>query len=223
MNKASLIISAVLISTMLSIFSLVSCEQNPVTSQSSTYNEVIIGEQMWMKENLNVDKFRNGDSIQQAKTDEEWLKARDNKEPAWCYFNNDPTNGTKYGKLYNWYAVNDPRGLAPQGWHVPSDAEWRTLTDYLGGISAAGDKMKSTTGWSDSGNGNNSSGFSGLPGGNRLIAAGFYGLGIVGGWWSSTEDNTIRALSRILISGSGVALRDNNYKKDGFSVRCLRD
>jgi hypothetical protein len=100
------------------------------------------------RENLDVDKFRNGDPIPEAKTDEEWYQATNNKEPVWCYYNNDPANGEKYGKLYNWFAVNDPRGLAPTGYHVPSDAEWTTLTNYLGGESVAGTKMKSTSGFS---------------------------------------------------------------------------
>ena len=110
---------------------------NTVMSQTVT-----IGTQVWMTENLNVDKFRNGDVIPHAKTVEEWLTAGDNQQPAWCYYKNDSANSAKYGKLYNWYAVNDSRGLAPQGWHVASDAEWTKLTDYLGGAGVAGKKMK---------------------------------------------------------------------------------
>jgi uncharacterized protein (TIGR02145 family) len=120
-----------------------------------------------MTENLNVDKFRNGDPIPEAKIDEEWEEADENGEPAWCYYDNDSTNGVKYGKLYNWYAVTDPRGLAPEGWNVPIDEEWTTLIDFLGGEDVAGTKMKSTSGWAESGNGTKESGFSGLPGGNR--------------------------------------------------------
>jgi uncharacterized protein (TIGR02145 family) len=109
--------------------------------------EVTIGSQVWTSTNLDVSTFRNGDPIPQAKTDEEWKKAEENGEPAWCYNDNDPSNGTKYGKLYNWHAVNDPRGLAPNGYHIPTDAEWTILTDYLGGEDNAGTKMKSTSGW----------------------------------------------------------------------------
>ena len=111
--------------------------------------EVKIGQQVWTTENLNVDKFRNGEIIPEAKTAAEWHKAGENKQAAWCYYNNDSSNGTKYGKLYNWYAVNDPRGLAPKGWHIPSDQEWTDLTDYLGGDEQAGAKMKSKEGWSE--------------------------------------------------------------------------
>jgi len=138
-----------------------------VFALQSIAQTVTIGTQVWMTKNLDVSTFRNGDPIPQAKTDEEWVKAGDNKQPAWCYYENDPANGAKYGKLYNWYAVSDSRGLAPVGYHVPSDAEWTLLTDYLGGEEKAGDKMKSKQGWAEDGNGTNSSGFSGLPGGNR--------------------------------------------------------
>jgi hypothetical protein len=108
---------------------------------------VTIGTQVWMTKNLDVATFRNGDPIPEAKTKEEWTKAGQNKQPAWCYYDNDPANGAKYGKLYNWFAVNDPRGLAPIGYHVPTDPEWTKLTDFLGGIGVAGAKMKSKSGW----------------------------------------------------------------------------
>jgi uncharacterized protein (TIGR02145 family) len=109
---------------------------------TATFSQTVtIGTQVWMKENLNVSTFKNGDPIPEAKTDEEWKKARNNKQPAWCYYDNDLANGAKYGKLYNWYAVNDPRGLAPSGYHVPTDKEWSILTNFLG--SDAGTKMKS--------------------------------------------------------------------------------
>lgn len=160
MKKVSLILSAVVMTAMM----LSSCG-------GGASKEVTIGNQVWMSENLNVDKFRNGDPIPQAKTDEEWQEAGINQQPAWCYYDNDPANGEKYGKLYNWYAVNDPRGLAPKGWKIPSDEEWSRLTDFLGGERVAGTKMKYTDFWADyegkSGNGTNESGFSGLPGGYR--------------------------------------------------------
>jgi len=115
---------------------------NQVT-QTGPNKSVKIGTQVWMTKNLDVSVFRNGDTIPEAKTNIEWIKAGDNQQPAWCYYDNDPANGAKYGKLYNWYAVNDSRGLAPTGWHVPSDAEWTQLKDFLGGIEVAGTKMKS--------------------------------------------------------------------------------
>ena len=190
---------------------------------------ITIGTQVWMTKNLDVATFRNGDPIPQAKTNEEWVKAGDNQQPAWCYYDNDPANGAKYGKLYNWYAVNDSRGLAPVGYHIPSDAEWTILTDFLGGEKVAGTKMKSTDFWADyegnSGNGTNESGFSGLPGGARNERT-FTTIGEFGYWWSSTE-YYIYAWFHCLGYGGGPTGKVYNrvfyYKHYGFSVRCLRD
>lgn len=128
--------------------------------------EVKIGGQIWMAENFNFDKFRNGDTIPQAKTEEEWIKAGRMKIPVWCYYNNNPSNGKLYGKLYNWYAVSDPRGLAPKGWNIPSDEDWTNLTDYLG-VTDAGEKLKTTFGWEGPREGTDKVGFSALPGGSR--------------------------------------------------------
>jgi len=187
------------------------------------FKSVRIGSQVWTAENLNVDRFRNGDPIPQAKTDEEWKRAGENQQPAWCNYGNDSKNGESYGKLYNWYAVNDRRGLAPQGWHIPSDAEWTQLTDFLGGESIAGAKMKSTSGWKDNGNGTNTSGFNGLPGGYRDIYGTFNYIGYLGGWWSSAESNTSGAWCRALYCDLGSIFREYNNKEVGLSVRCLRD
>ena len=90
------------------------------SNENSGVDELTIGSQVWMNKNLDADKFRNGDPIPQAKTLEEWEEFSNKKQPAWSYYENDSVNGEKYGKLYNWYAVNDPRGLAPKGWHVAS-------------------------------------------------------------------------------------------------------
>ncbi len=182
-----------------------------------------LGTQVLGTENLNVDKFRNGDPILQAKTDEEWYKSNWNKQPAWCYYKNNSANGTKYGKLYNWYAVHDPRGLAPNGYHIPTDAEWTQLSDYLNGEEEAGTKMKSTSGWYNNGNGTNSSGFSGLAGGGRSGDGTFSNIDYSGSWWSSAEANTDSAGDCILHYGSGTAARSHYDKKGGLSVRCLRD
>jgi uncharacterized protein (TIGR02145 family) len=216
MKKVSLILSAVVITAMM----LSSCGGGVST-------EVTIGKQVWMTENLNVDKFRNGEPIPEAKTDEEWKKAGDNGEPTWCYYNNNPDNGDRYGKLYNWYAVNDPRGLAPEGWKIPSEEDWSRLTDFLGGESVAGKKMKSTDFWADndgeSGNGTNESGFSGLPGGARNVSGTFGKIGEYGVWWSSTEYSAGSAWYRVLNYDNGDVNRDNSRKRVGSSVRCLRD
>lgn len=188
---------------------------------------VKIGNQVWMTKNLNVDKFRNGDPIPQAKTNEEWEIAGENEQPAWCYYNNNLKNGKKYGKLYNWYAVNDPRGLAPKGWHVPIDEEWTTLIDYLGGIDIAGAKMKNSKGWEfefASGNGTNESGYLGLPGGHREINGAFFRIGGNSYWWSSTEFNAANAWARGLgHDDDRVLIFYGANKTRGFSVRCMRD
>ena len=118
-----------------------------IFSVSNSFGQTVtIGTQTWTTKNLNVATFRNGDAIPRAKTDKEWKAAGDNKQPAWCYYENKTTNGTKYGKLYNWFAVNDARGLAPTGYHIPTDEEWTVLSTFLGVEDAAGKKMKSTSG-----------------------------------------------------------------------------
>jgi uncharacterized protein (TIGR02145 family) len=185
--------------------------------------EVKIGTQVWMDKNLDVTTFRNGDSIPQVKTDKKWKKASKKKQPAWCYYNNEPQKGQKYGKLYNWYAVNDARGLAPQGYHIPTDNEWTTLTTYLGGEEVAGTKMKSTSGWDAYGNGSNVSGFYGLPGGYRNSSGTFSDVGGSGCWWSSTENDTVSSWNRYLNFYFGIVGRGDLSMGDGFYVRCLRD
>jgi uncharacterized protein (TIGR02145 family) len=185
-----------------------------------TYKTIKIGTQTWMAENLNVGKFRNGDAIPEAKTDEEWTV----KKAAWCYYENDPKNGEKYGRLYNWYALTDPRGLAPEGWHVPSAEEWKKLSSFLGGIAAAGTKMKSKSGWNENGNGTNESGFSGLPGSLRYETGQFNDIGRMGYWWSTTP-NEMRTLTYSLnlsnsYMGWGLGQPNDTY---GFAVRCVKD
>ena len=181
---------------------------------------VTIGSQVWTSKNLNVSTYRNGDVIPQVQDQQAWAKLTTG---AWCYYNNDASNGTKYSKLYNWYAVHDPRGLAPNGYHIPTDEEWKKLTDYLGGESGAGTKMKSTSGWNNNGNGTNSSGFSGLPGGFRSSVGTFYYIGRGGYWWSSAEYYTDVAWGRVLLYVNGDVGRSSLDKDIGFSVRCLRD
>lgn len=184
-----------------------------------------INDQEWMTANLNVITFRNGDPIPEAKTDEEWEKAGKEGKPAWCNFANDTANSNKYGKLYNWYAVNDSRGLAPAGWHVATDAEWKKLTDFLGGSVVAGTKMKSKEGWYRNGSGTNETGFSALPGGSRSGTGAFSESGgsAIGCWWSSTETYTNYAWSRYMSYNVGYVYKDYYFKELGFSVRCLRD
>ena len=182
---------------------------------------ITIGNQIWATKNLDVATYRNGDPIPQAQDENAWKSLTTG---AWCYYENNTANGTIYGKLYNWYAVNDPRGLAPTGYHIPTDAEWTSLTTYLGGETGAGKKMKSTAGWVNNGNGNNTSGFTGLPGGTRNYTGGFGDVGASGKWWSSSEYDTNTAWYRNLGTNSDNVFRYHNvFKVHGFSVRCLRD
>lgn len=191
------------------------------TSTAAFLPTIVIGTQQWMSKNLDVAFYRNGDPIPQVIDPTAWATLTTG---AWCYYNNDPTIGTKYGKLYNWYAVNDPRGLAPQGWHIPSDAEWTTLAITLGGSSVAGGKMKEpgTLNWTTPNTeADNNSGFAGLPGG--YTNGPFGSVSYFGFWWSATETNTTFAWFRFLYYNLGIIDRDNYNKQFGFSVRCLRD
>lgn len=186
-------------------------------------SSVKIGDQIWMVKNLNVDKFRNGDPIPEAKTDDEWIKAGEDNQPAWCYYKNDSTNGADLGKLYNWYAVNDKRGLSPAGWHIPSDTEWKTLIDYLGGEEIAGREMKSRKGWELDDNSPNSSGFTGLPGSWRSPWGEFAFSGTDACWWSTTECDTNNAFDRSLTAFFTFVQTDSTSKACGLSVRCIKD
>lgn len=213
----------------------VSCEEpndNPLTIEDSDpiadidgniYNTVKINNQIWSTENLNVSHFRNGDSIAEAKTNAEWVKASVEGNPAWCYYDNDTENGKKYAKLYNWYAINDPRGLAPDGWHVPTIQDWTRLTDYsLGGTNEAGIQMKSNTGWNSGGNGNNTSRFNAFPGGGRIINGDFSDIGAVGIWWSSSENMSGSAWGYQLSSVNNSVLQGSFDKGTGLSVRLVK-
>lgn len=204
------------------IFSFYLCTLIIISCDSNDSDEVKIGYQVWKRKNLSVSIFRNGDSIPHAKTSEEWEYAGKNHQPAWCYYNSDTINEQIYGKLYNWYAVNDSRGLAPEGWHIPSDEEWNLLTTLYGSDFTA-IKMKSTSGWNKDGNGTNGSGFTAYPSGNRSPSGKFDSFGDFGYWWSSTEKNLNYANGLILGSGSDAVFEFTLSKMNGFSVRCVKD
>jgi uncharacterized protein (TIGR02145 family) len=186
-----------------------------------TYKTVKIGSQVWMAENLDVATFRNGDIIPEARTAEEWMNAQ---SPAWCYYMNDPNNTGKYGKLYNGYAVRDPRGIAPEGWHVPSDDEWTVLSSFLGGDSIAGGKMKSTTDWySPNVNATNSSGFNGKAIGHRDVKGIFSAFGSENRFWSSTLSAWNSLYVRYLSHTDNVFGKGSNTSERGLSVRCVKN
>jgi uncharacterized protein (TIGR02145 family) len=196
--------------------------QQTFTTTSAVVSPIVtIGTQVWTTQNLSVARYRNGDIIPQVTNTTQWAALTTG---AWCWYNNDSaTYAATYGRLYNWYAVNDARGLAPQGYHVPSDGEWSVLVTTLGGLSIAGGSMKSTTGWNLPNTGaTNSSGFAGLPGGFRDPTISFGNIGYVGMWWSSTEVPPY-PLSYALVNDNSRVDRANNLKSAGFSVRCVRD
>jgi len=187
--------------------------------------EAAICTQRWMVQNLDVTTYRNGDPIPKVTDNATWAAL---STGAYCYYNNDSaTYAATYGKLYNWFAVNDPRGLAPAGWHIPTDAEWTTAETCLGGSSVCGGAMKETgtTHWlTPNAGATNSSGFTGLPGAGRDFD-GTFGIivGENGFWWSSTPVGTVDAWSRRMGYGTGTIFTDQYNRRNGYSVRCLRD
>ncbi|HLP72894.1 MAG TPA: fibrobacter succinogenes major paralogous domain-containing protein [Bacteroidales bacterium] len=189
-----------------------SCKPHP--------SAIRIGDQIWMNENLSSDHFRNGDEIQQAKTAEEWLLLTKERKPAWCYPMDNADNGISYGKLYNWFAVADPRGIAPKGWHVPRDEEWTQLTDYYGGEVMAAYQLR-TTGLSN--DKQNETGFSGRAAGARRINGTFFDFGANAYWWTATESNKEIAWTRQLNYSRCVVNSLTVPKKAGLSVRCIKD
>lgn len=209
-------------------------ELMPITTSLN----VTIGTQTWSVKNLDVTAYSDGTPIPQVTDPIKWATLTTG---AWCYYNNEPANGNTYGKLYNWYAIAGiydtarltNKKLAPTGWHIPSDAEWSTLADFLGGESVAGVEMKEagTTHWISSASPNklatNSSGFTALPGGIRFYDGSFFNICYNGVWWSSssTSLNTVlpHAWSyRLNFMGDYIS-RFNNEQANGFSVRCIRD
>jgi uncharacterized protein (TIGR02145 family) len=197
---------------------------------SNPIEEVRIGNQVWMTKNLDVVTFRNGDTITEARTLDEWRLAASKKQPACCYYENNSENNAQYGKLYNWYAVSDPRGLAPIGWHIPTGSEWLQLRDYLDGATKdSGAKLKSTSGWEKDKNGTNSSGFNGLPGGTRdtnyfiVTNNGFGGKGTSGVWWARDRARKGDDIFNFWLSKSDRAKYFWDSESVGVSVRCVKD
>lgn len=210
---------------------------NEVSFTTDAFQSITIGTQIWQNKNLDVTSYRDGTPIPQVTDPTQWENLTTG---AWCYFNNDTSNGVKYGKLYNWYAVagihdNNPntpyKVLAPIGWHIPSDDEWTSLTNYLGGENISGGKLKEsgTTHWTNPNTGaTNSSGFSGLPGGQGSYSSQAPTMNIwtnngeVAVWWSSTESSYPSAWSRILRTWYNYTQRLNNGKNNFCSVRCIK-
>ena len=208
---------------------------NPISYQGYDYATVLIGEQCWFTGNLRSENYENGDAIPSILSDSDWENTTSGAVAVYgaggspCD-NQFSSNGdvcdellslNEYGRLYNWYAVDDARGLCPSGWHVPSDEEWTVMTDHLGGESVAGSQMKSNYGWYNGVNGTNSSGFSGLPGGYRSPFGIFSFAGRDGHFWSSSPNGSDAWFRVLTIEGEGVYRNDGNPRR-GYSVRCVR-
>jgi uncharacterized protein (TIGR02145 family) len=217
---------------LLIYFSLLGCNKNDSGNSivfdidGNKYHTIIIGNQIWMVENLKTVHYRNGDPVPQIINSTDWTSARSG---AYCDYNNDVSFAKTYGHYYNWHAVNDSRNLAPLGWHVPSEAEWNALINFLGGSNVAGGKLKESglNHWiTPNAGGSNSSGFTGLPGGNRSNLSGNFGtMGVVGRWWSSTEApfGISTSWHFDLFNATADVNLDNSFKENGFSVRCIKD
>ncbi len=200
-------------------------EQTVEDIDGNVYHTITIGTQVWMVENLKVTRYRNGDPIQYIKDRNFWGWNWDMRG-AYCDFENISSNGEIYGRLYNWYAINTEL-LCPPGWHVPSDAEWATLTDYLGGENIAGGKLKDTdtNQWHSPNEGaTNESGFTALAGCHRNDKGSYIGLiGLYGQWWSSTGLEFGEAWSRKMAYRNSMLKRHCPNKKFGCSVRCIKN
>jgi uncharacterized protein (TIGR02145 family) len=204
---------------------------NPATTPSTSvtdvdgnvYQTVIIGTQTWMVEDLKTTKYNNSTTIPKVTNNTEWSELT---TPGYRWYDNDSTTYAQtYGALYNWYVVETGE-LCPTGWHVPTDAEWTTLTDFLGGENVAGGKLKEsgTAQWnSPNTDATNETGFTALPGGMLNTAGTFSNTGNIGGWWSATESGASGAWLRLMKNDASNVTRGGNNKKVGISVRCMKD
>jgi uncharacterized protein (TIGR02145 family) len=213
------------------MFFLTACEKgdedkdkgNTVTDiNGNVYKIVKIGDQWWMAENLRTTKYRNGDAITNVTDDTEWSNL---STGAYCNYNNTASFAATYGCFYNWYAVNDSRNIAPEGWHVATDAEWATLANYLGGVAVAGGKLKEagTTHWNSPNEGaTNESGFQARASGGRVDGAFGY-MGMACAFWTATEVDASTAWTRELDYDAEDLLHGTITKSYGFNVRCIKD
>lgn len=205
-----------------SFFSYCQSSNTNAKDLSSTYFETVkIGNQTWSKTNLNVERFQNGDIIPHVKSRKAWILAGENRQPAWCYYKNKKKNGKKYGKLYNVYAVNDQRGLAPKGWHISTFSDWKDLGNYLGNDAAT--QMRSVSEWDEKDYiATNKSGFSALPGSYRSKDGNFMDLNIAM-WWSTKyfDENSTRSF--YVNNWFEYLFEQERENGSGLSVRLVKD
>ena len=188
----------------------------------NVYNIITIGNQKWLKENLKVTKYRDGSTIANVTSASTWIGT---SSGAWCHYDNSATNDAVYGKLYNFYAVSDTRGLAPAGWHVATEADWNTLATTLGGATVAGGKLKEsgTSHWATPNTGaTNESGFTAVPGGQRFSNGSFQMQFSNACIWTSTTDGG-NGKYILLTYNTAEVYTYSDMKKLGFSVRCVKD
>lgn len=200
---------------------------NPLRSvrdnEGNEYPVAKIGDTNWLTTNLQSTRFQNGDPIPVVSSNEEWERYGELGEPACCWYNNQSSGLGRYGMLYNWFTVEDPRGLGPIGWSVPKVADWTDLVQSQGGWNIAGRKLKSKSGWNHFGNGNNLSGFYAVPGGGRGALGQFLDRGDYGNWWCREEASKREAgFFYVTFVDSNVKIQTNGFKASGLSVRCVR-
>ena len=199
-----------------------SCNNGLKDIDGNNYKIIKISTQIWMAENLNVSHFSNGDSLPDVKSQEEWIKLGQEGKPACCNYQYNTEKGRQYGKLYNWFALTDPRGLSPKGWHVSTDEDWSDMINFMGGGVIAALNMR-TVGFSDNGNAPSEGGFTALPGGCCNNNGVFSGIGSYCNWWSSTALNTSLAWMRQLNCLKCDITSLGRDKISGFSVRCVKN
>jgi uncharacterized protein (TIGR02145 family) len=203
----------------LSTLNLVSVRAQMKDAEGNQYPTKVIGALEWTTENLKSTRFRNGEAIPVVRSRAEWTKS---KAAARIAPDSTESRVALLGYLYNWHTVNDPRGLCPAGWRVPTHNEWTAITQFLGGEKTAGTTLKMSTGWTPGFPGNNASGFNGRPAGFRAADGSFGGIGSYGYWWSATASNINGAWGRFVdYNQEGIFMMDG-YKKSAFSVRCVR-
>ncbi|MEB2786010.1 fibrobacter succinogenes major paralogous domain-containing protein [Algoriphagus persicinus] len=211
----------------------VGCSQSEEPINDTTPEDSVqIGNQIWMKENLSLIRFSNGDEIFHASNQEEWNQAYIDKIPAWSYYEDLEANGLIYGLIYNYYAIKDDRGLAPESWKIPTISDWNKLFEYNGGIEVAGRKLKSQNYWVSE-SGTNESGFNALPGGERFLSGVFNDLGVLVSFWTSSLDSNgdiitvgisdIYEESRVFEATSDPDKFNRFYNLPGFYVRCIKE
>jgi uncharacterized protein (TIGR02145 family) len=224
--------------SIVSIFIMLNCDKQddnlPLKdADGNIYQTVTIGNQVWMVENLKTTHYRNGDPIPHFTENTDWGNAN---AGAYCDYKNDEKHSLEYGKLYNWYVITDKRNICPKGWHIPTDEEWHTLVLFLDSAAKidnsiiesnlAGGKLKEsgTAHWSiPNTGGTNESGFTGLPGGTRIYTGYFDIYTKFGYYWTSTENGNDLAWFRVLDYDYSGVLRFHGFKKNGFSIRCIKD